>query len=145
MRWIGYRLNDKFTITLGKQDAAWGGFEYDLDPYAIYEYSDMNEYMDCYFTGVTLGYQPTPSQELRLQVTDNRIGSMEDTYGILPAGIEKPRAPLFYTFNWNSSYLDEILNLRYSATAGEQAKGKWMYMAWAGHNVCTGRLTAISM
>ena len=56
--------------------------------------SDMNEYMDCYFTGVTLGYQPTPSQELRLQVTDNRIGSMEDTYGILPAGIEKPRAPL---------------------------------------------------
>ena len=107
---IGYRLNDKFTITLGKQDAAWGGFEYDLDPYAIYEYSDMNEYMDCYFTGVTLGYQPTPSQELRLQVTDNRIGSMEDTYGILPAGIEKPRAPLFYTFNWNSSYLDEILN-----------------------------------
>ena len=135
---IGYRLNDKFTITLGKQDAAWGGFEYDLDPYAIYEYSDMNEYMDCYFTGITLGYQPTPSQELRLQVTDNRIGSMEDTYGILPAGIEKPRAPLFYTFNWNSSYLDEILNLRYSATAGEQAKGKWMYMAWAGHNVCTG-------
>ncbi|MBS1379237.1 MULTISPECIES: porin [Parabacteroides] len=135
---IGYRLNDKFTITLGKQDAAWGGFEYDLDPYAIYEYSDMNEYMDCYFTGVTLGYQPTPSQELRLQVTDNRIGSMEDTYGILPAGIEKPRAPLFYTFNWNSSYLDEILNLRYSATVGEQAKGKWMYMAWAGHNVCTG-------
>ena len=118
---IGYRLNDKFTITLGKQDAAWGGFEYDLDPYAIYEYSDMNEYMDCYFTGITLGYQPTPSQELRLQVTDNRIGSMEDAYGLLPAGIEKPRAPLFYTFNWNSSYLDEILNLRYSATAGEQA------------------------
>ena len=98
----------------------------------------MNEYMDCYFTGVTLGYQPTPSQELRLQVTDNRIGSMEDAYGLLPAGIEKPRAPLFYTINWNSSYLDEILNLRYSATAGEQAKGKWMYMAWAGHNVCTG-------
>lgn len=126
---IGYRLNDKFTITLGKQDAAWGGFEYDLDPYAIYEYSDMNEYMDCYFTGITLGYQPTPSQELRLQVTDNRIGSMEDAYGLLPAGIEKPRAPLFYTFNWNSSYLDEILNLRYSATVGEQAKGKWMYMA----------------
>ena len=32
---IGYRLNDKFTITLGKQDAAWGGFEYDLDPLGI--------------------------------------------------------------------------------------------------------------
>lgn len=137
---IGYRFNNYFTITLGKQDAAWGGFEYDLDPYTIYEYSDMNDYMDCYFTGVTLGYQPTASQELRLQVTDNRIGSMEDAYGVLPAGIEKPRAPLFYTFNWNSSYLDEMINLRYSATAGEQAKGKWMYMAWAGHNICTGAI-----
>lgn len=135
---IGYRLNDKFSVILGKQDAAWGGFEYDMNPVEVYEYSDMNEYMDCYFTGATLAYQLTPSQELRVQVTDNRIGSMEDAYGILPAGIEKPRAPLFYTFNWNSSYLDEVLNLRYSATAGEQAKGKWMYMAWAGHNVCTG-------
>lgn len=58
---IGYRLNDKFTITLGNRMQP-GRFEYDLDPYAIYEYSDMNEYMDCYFTGVTLGYQPTPSR-----------------------------------------------------------------------------------
>lgn len=71
------------------------GFEYDLDPYAIYEYSDMNEYMDCYFTGVTFGYQPTPSQELRLQVTDNRIGSMEDAYGLLPAGNRKATCSAF--------------------------------------------------
>ena len=27
---IGYRLNDKFTVTLGKQDAAWGGFVCDI-------------------------------------------------------------------------------------------------------------------
>ena len=135
---IGYNINDKFTITLGKQDAAWGGFEYDINPFEVYEYSDMNEYMSCWFTGVTLAYQLADYQELRVQVTDNRIGSMEDAYGLLPEGIEKPKAPLFYTFNWNSSYFDEVLNLRYSATAGEQAKGKWMYMAWAGHNVCAG-------
>ena len=135
---IGFNINDKFTLTLGKQDAAWGGFEYDINPFEVYEYSDMNEYMSCWFTGVTLAYQLAEYQELRVQVTDNRIGSMEDAYGTLPEGIEKPGAPLFYTFNWNSSYLDEVINLRYSATAGEQAKGKWMYMAWAGHNVCSG-------
>ena len=70
---------------------------------------------------------------------------MEDTYGILPAGIEKPRAPLFYTFNWNSSYLDEILNLRYSATAGEQAKGKGCIWHGPGTMFAPARLTAISM
>ena len=55
---IGYRLNDKFTITLGKQDAAWGGFEYDLDPYAIYEYSDMNEYMEKHAVSRLIGAPP---------------------------------------------------------------------------------------
>lgn len=135
---IGYRLTDRLTVTAGKQDVAWGGFEYDLNPLEIYEYSDMNEYMNCYFTGLTLGYELTPSQEFRIQVTNNRIGSMEETYGLLPEGIEKSKAPLFYTLNWNSSYLDELLNLRYSVTAGEQAKDKWSYMAWAGHHISAG-------
>lgn len=135
---IGYRLTDRLTVTAGKQDVAWGGFEYDLNPLEIYEYSDMNEYMNCYFTGLTLGYELTPSQEFRIQVTNNRIGSMEETYGLLPEGIGKSKAPLFYTLNWNSSYLDELLNLRYSVTAGEQAKDRWSYMAWAGHHISTG-------
>lgn len=135
---IGYRLTDRLTLTAGKQDIAWGGFEYDYDPYTIYQYSDMNDYLDCYFTGVMLGYEFTPAQELRLQVANNRFGSMEETFGTLPEDIRKPFAPLYYTLNWNSSYADETLNLRYSLTAGEQAKGKWSYMAWAGHNVCVG-------
>lgn len=135
---IGYRLNDTWTIMAGKQDAAWGGFEYDVNPLEIYQYSDMNEYQDCYFTGMTLAYQLTPSQELRIQLTNNRTGSMEDAYGPLPDGIEKTKAPLFYTLNWNSSYWDEVLNLRYSVVAGEQAKGKWTYMAWAGQAVEAG-------
>ena len=139
---IGYRLTDKLTITAGKQDVAWGGFEYDLNPLDIYEYSDMNEYLNCYFTGVTLGYELTPSQELRIQVTDNRLGSLEEAYGTLPEGTRKPTAPLFYTLNWNSSYLDETLNLRYSITASEQAKNKWMYMAWAGHQIEVGLFNA---
>lgn len=132
---IGFRLSDKFTILAGKQDANWGGFEYDINPFEIYEYSDMNEYLNCYFTGVSLGYQPTASQELRFQVTNNRIGSMEDTYGLFPDGIEKTKAPLLYNLNWNSSYFEETLNLRYSFSAAEQAKGQWSYMAWAGQHV----------
>lgn len=135
---IGFRINDRFTITAGKQDAAWGGFEYDINPLEIYEYSDMNEYLDCYFTGITLAWQATASQELRAQVINNRIGTLEETYGLLPEGIEKAKAPLAYSLNWNSSYLDEMVNLRYSFTASQQAKNRWMYMAWAGHNLEAG-------
>ena len=99
--YIGYKLNERFTLTAGKQDVFYGGFEYDENPLLIYEYSDMNEYSLCYLTGIGLGYQPNESQEIRLQVTNSRMGSMEDEYGRLPEGFKKPRVPLFYTLNWN--------------------------------------------
>lgn len=135
---IGFNISDRFTVIAGKQDLFLGGYEYDLNPLEIYEYSDMNEYTDCYYTGVGLVYQITSMQELRFQVADNRIGSMEEQYGLLPEGIETSKAPLYYTLNWNGSFWDEQLNFRYSATAGEQAKKNWMYMLFAGNNVAIG-------
>ena len=87
---IGYHLNDKFTITLGKQDAAWGGFEYDLDPYAIYEYSDMNEYMDCYFTGVTFGLSANSFS--RTTFASNRQPNREHGRRLRPASRRNRKA-----------------------------------------------------
>lgn len=139
---IGYRINDKFTLMAGKQHSAWGGFEYDLNPIEVYQYSDMGDYSNCYFTGLTLAYQATETQELIMQVTNNRMGTLEDMYGILPETIQKGKAPLNYNINWNSSYFDEMLSLRYSLTAGQQAKDKWMYMAWAGQSLDFGSVNA---
>ncbi len=139
---IGIRLSDKFTLIAGKQALDLGGFEYDLNELDVYEYSDMNEYTDCYYTGLSLIYHPTESQEFRIQATDNRIGSMEDQYGLLPDHIENSKAPLYYSVNWNSSYWDELLNLRYSFNAGEQAKKNWMYMTYIGNNISTGGIDA---
>lgn len=133
--YIGYRLSDRFTLTAGKQDVFFGGFEYDPNPLEIYEYSDMNEYALCYLTGVGLAYQATPSQEIRLQVTNSRMGALEDDYGRMPDGFSKPKLPLYYTLNWNSSYFDELVNLRYSASAAEQAQGRYMYTFFAGQNI----------
>lgn len=133
--YIGYKLTDRLTLTAGKQDVFYGGFEYDPNPLMIYEYSDMNEYVLCYLTGVGLGYEATPSQEFRIQITNSRMGTLEEDYGPLPEGMEKPKVPLFYTFNWNSSYADERINLRYSASAAEQAHKKYMYTFFAGQNI----------
>ena len=139
---IGYRINDKLTLMAGKQHSAWGGFEYDLNPIEVYEYSDMDDYSNCYFTGITAAYQFNPTQELIAQVTNNRIGSLEDMFGTLPMGVKKGKAPLNYNINWNSSYFDELLSLRYSLTAGQQAKDRWMYMAWAGQSLDFGNVNA---
>lgn len=133
--YIGYHLSDKLTLIAGKHDVFYGGFEYDPNPFLIYQYSDMNEYSLCYLTGLSLGYQPTATQEIRLQVSNSRMGTMEDEYGRLPKGVAKPKIPLFYTLNWNSSYLDELIGLRYSASAAQQAEGKYMYNLFAGQSL----------
>lgn len=119
--WVNFRLSEKFSVTAGKQDAAWGGFEYDEDTYRIYDYSDMNDWMDCYFTGIGLSYEPAETQELCLQVTNGNDN--------------RSKSPSFYNLGWNSSYLDEMLSLRYSVTAGQQAKGNWMWMVWGGQQL----------
>ena len=76
---ISVRLTDKLTTSIGKQAAAYGGFEYDLDPIEIYQYSDMIDYMlfDL-MTGITFSYQITPTQEIALQVVNSRTASMDD-------------------------------------------------------------------
>ena len=38
---IGIKLSDKFSLYAGKQAAAYGGIEYDLNPIEIYQYSEM--------------------------------------------------------------------------------------------------------
>ncbi|WP_455637384.1 porin [Parabacteroides sp.] len=123
--WVNFQLSEKLSVTAGKQDAAWGGFEYDEYAYRIYDYSDMNEWMDCYFTGIGISYTLDETQEICFQVTNGNDN--------------RSKSPSFYNIGWNSSYLDEMLSLRYSVTAGQQAKGKWMWMAWAGQQIEAGK------
>lgn len=122
---MNFQLSEKFSSHCRKAGGCLGGFEYDEYPYRIYDYSDMNDWMDCYFTGVAVSYEPTGTQEICVQVTngsDNRS-----------------KSPSFYNLGWNSSYLDEMLSLRYSVTAGQQAKGNWMWMVWGGQQVEAGK------
>ncbi len=121
--WVDFQVAEKFNFTVGKQDAAWGGFEYDEYPYRIYDYSDMNNWMSCYFTGLRVGFAPSETQEIAVQVTNSD---------------ERKKKPSFYNLGWNSSYLDELLSLRYSITAGQQGDSNWMWMVWAGQQVEVG-------
>ena len=139
--YIGYKLNERFTLTAGKQDVFYGGFEYDENPLLIYEYSDMNEYSLCYLTGIGLGYQPNESQEIRLQVTNSRMGSMEDEYGRLPEGFKKPRVPLFYTLNWNGNF-NNVFKTRWSASVMNEAKSHNMYYYALGNELNLGKWNA---
>lgn len=137
--YLKYRFNNRFAVTAGRQAVSLGGFEYNEYPIDVYDFSMIVNNFTCYLTGLQFQYNPTPTQELSVQVLNNRQGSMTEAYGELPENIEKPFAPLYYSLAWNSSYASDLLQLRCSATAGEQAKGKWMFLAGAGARLQLGK------
>ena len=116
---IGIKTSDVFSMFLGKQCAAYGGMEFDLNPIEIYEYSDMVDYMSNFLTGANFQFQLNPNHQLQLQVLDSRSASMEDMYGL---GYDYSKVPLVYTVNWNGSF-GGVFNTRWSYSIMSQAKG----------------------
>lgn len=136
---IGVRLSDKFSFFAGKQCAAYGGIEFDLNPIEIYEYCDMIEYMSNFMTGLNIAFQPCDNHQIQLQILDSRNGSIEATYGDLArAGVEDGRAPLLYTLNWNGSFFDNAFKTRWSASVMSEAAKKQMFYYALGNQLTLG-------
>lgn len=137
---IGIKLNNHFSLFAGKQCTAYGGFEFDLNPIEIYEYSDMIEYMSNFMTGLNVAYDIIPTQQINLQILNSRNHSFDETYGItedaqgnLP-DLRSGKLPLVYTLNWNGNFND-VFKTRWSASLLNEAKGKNMYYYALGNEV----------
>jgi len=136
---IGIKLNDQFSLFAGKQCAAYGGIEFDLNPIDIYQYSDMIDYMSNFMTGLNIGYNITPEQQLNLQILNSRNSSFDSTYGItedaegnLP-DLKSGKMPLVYTLNWNGNF-NNVFKTRWSASVMNEAKSHNMYYYALGND-----------
>lgn len=139
--YLRYQLTPRFAVTAGRQALFVGGFEYNEYPVNIYDYSGITNNITCYLTGVNIAYSPRPNQEIGFQLLNNKAGTLEEAFGKIPEGIERPFAPLYYSLAWNSQYANNTVQLRYATTAGELAKGKWVFMISGGQMVDVGKFT----
>ena len=130
MLYAGFRLDDKWTLTAGKMCQAWGGFEFDLNPMNIYEYSDFVDHMDNFMLGAMITYAPNKNHEFNFQITDVRNDSFEALYGTATNTINASKAPLTYIFNWNGSFFDNLIQTRWGGGLQSEADGynNWMLM-----------------
>lgn len=138
--YLRYQLNPRFAVTAGRQALFVGGFEYNEYPIDVYDYSGITNNITCYLTGVNVAYSPRSNQEIGFQILNNRAGSMEEAFGVIPEGVKRPYAPLYYSLAWNSNYADNKVQLRYAATTGELAKGKWAFMISGGQMANFGKV-----
>ena len=123
MMYAGFRLNEKWTATVGKMCQMWGGYEFDLNPMNIYEYSDFLENMDNFMLGAMITYAPNPNHEFNLQITDVRNSNFADLYATATATIKESNTPLAYIFNWNGNLLDGLVQTRWGAGLQSEADG----------------------
>ena len=135
---VGFKITPKFSIFAGKQCAAYGGFEFDLNPIEIYEYSDMVEYMQNFLTGVNFIYNINKDQELCFQILDSRNYSFKDTYGNLPSYVNDSKCPLVYTLNWNGSFADGMYKTRWSASLMQESRSQNMAYFAMGNELNVG-------
>ena len=123
MMYAGFRLNEKWSATVGKMCQAWGGYEFDLNPMNIYEYSDFLNNMDNFMVGAMITYAPNPNHEFNLQITDVRNSNFADLYATATATIKESNTPLAYIFNWNGNLLDGLVQTRWGAGLQSEADG----------------------
>ena len=133
---IGIKTGDVFSMFLGKQCAAYGGFEYDMNPIEIYEYSDMLDHMSIFLTGATFQFQLHPSHQLQLQAVDSRSASMSDMYGY-----EQSKVPLVYSVNWNGDF-SGVFRTRWSYSVMSQAKGHQSHYMALGNELTVDKFNA---
>lgn len=130
MMYVGYHINDQFSVIGGKQCQAWGGFEFDLNPMNIYEYSDFIENMSNFTPGVTLVYNINPNHELQFQVMDSHNQVFEEFYG--DSNEKESKTPLTYLINWNGSLFNGVLLTRWAAGLETESANSQSYMLTLG-------------
>lgn len=126
---VGFKVSPKFSIFAGKQCATYGGFEFDLNPIEIYQYSDMIDYMSNFMTGVNFIFDATPNQQLAFQILDSRSAKFDEIYPNPNPDIKSSKASFVYTLNWNGSFFENMLKTRWSASYMSEARKKnlWYY------------------
>lgn len=131
---ITWHASDRFNLVAGKQFVALGGYEAYVNALRVREFCEFNNNVAVYQAGIMGVVQFNPSQQLILQVVNNRSGSDSDLYVYgRPDGIEAAKIPLLATVNWNGFFLDDALHFRYSASMGQLAKGKNIYYLTCGN------------
>jgi hypothetical protein len=120
--WIAFDATDRFTVTVGKQTVALGGFEYDYAPIDMYIPSILYNNIPGYKVGVDFGYK-VGSGDVHFQITNGSLSPVEAT---------ATHSFLNYSFAFNGRYTEGV-NFRHSINYLEYEIGKFVNVISLGH------------
>ena len=131
---VKWNHNGKFEIIAGKQFVGLAGYEGYVNGIKVREFSEFNNNIDIFQTGLSAVYNFSPTQFMTLQATNLRAGHDSDMLMYdLPDGLEPARFPVLATVNWHGMFADKAVYLMYAASVGQVAKGKNVYYLTCGN------------
>lgn len=140
LAYIRVALSDKWSLTVGKMCADWGGYEFDYNPIDMYEYADIVEMADNFLSGVQVSYQVAPKHALTFQALDSRTKSFEELYGEQPGMVES-KVPLALVANWRGSFFGGKFNTIWSYALHTEAENVFMNYIALGNQLKLGKFT----
>lgn len=131
---LKWHTGDHFDLVIGKQFVAVAGYEGYVNGLMVREFCDFNNNFEVYQTGVKGLIRISPTQHISIQATNNSNSRGEDMYlyGI-PDGLTGTKFPVLGTVNWTGWFADNAVQLMYSASAGQLAKGQNVYYLMCGN------------
>lgn len=125
LAYVRFDPNEKWKIYAGKLCADWGGYEFDLNPIDIYEYSDIIEYADNFLTGAGLGFLPDKNNEFTFQILNSRTKTFKELYDTIP-GINESKFPFAAVINWRGNLFDGKFSTIWSYSIFKEATHQYM-------------------
>lgn len=131
---VSWTTSKWFKLTMGKQNLALGGHEYVTSGLKVREFTEFNNNIQQFQTGIGGEFTLSPDHSMKIQLLNSRAGSDANTYIYgLPIGQNAAKAPLTTILNWNGYFADRVLNLRYGIGSGELAQKAGILYLTAGH------------
>jgi hypothetical protein len=140
---FGKRKN--WVVSVGKQAAYVGSWEFENNPTYEYEYSEfVGSQLNLFAMGVRLGYQVSPTQTLHLQVQNTFNESFDRLYEI--SGYDKngraaSRLPFGVILAWQGKFFGDKLQTFYSGNLSQEAKNEVNQSVVLGHKWNLGTFT----
>lgn len=120
--YLGFVINEHFTLLAGKMWANMGGFEPYENVLDIHLYSDFQNFLDAFLTGVYLDYHFN-KQRFNFSITNAHNRSFDERYeGFDTAAIDQMGNPIMYNLNWAGSLFNGVVQTRWGFTISQEAK-----------------------
>ena len=145
---ITYRFGAtrQWDVTVGKQLAAFGAFEKEINPIYEYIFTDYlnGVYNNVFLSGLALGYKLNERQKIGVQL-HNTVNAKFATHlknnGFVAGDFKASKAPIGMYLYWNADLLDGKLKLRYSYNLSQYAANYLTHSVALGNWYKSGKHT----